>query len=52
MDVATLLHTRVADLRLEPDEADRLAPELDERVVQAVLSALVRYEDALLELAR
>ncbi|MBV9101400.1 MAG: hypothetical protein JOZ46_10920 [Candidatus Dormibacteraeota bacterium] len=52
MDVATLLHTRAADLHLEPGEAERLASELDERVVQAVLTALVRYEDALLELSR
>lgn len=52
MDTAALLHARSADLRLEPAEVEELAPLLDVRVVQAVLSALVRYEDALVELAQ
>ena len=51
MDVSVLLHARAADLHLQPAEIEELAPWLDERVVEAVLAGLIKYEDALLELS-
>lgn len=45
------LRSRASELGLTPDEWRSLQPALSDGVAAAVLAALVRYEDALVELA-
>lgn len=51
MDVLSLLQARREELRLTDAEVSQWAQVLDAEFVHAVLSALLRYEEALAELA-
>jgi len=52
MDSLALLRARSAELRLGEDEVASWAELLDTQFVQAVLSTLLQYEEALTELAQ
>jgi hypothetical protein len=46
------LRARADELGLRPEDIDSLAPAADDRLVDALLGSLIRFEDALLELSR
>jgi hypothetical protein len=52
VDVTALLRARAEELRLRDDEIAQWAARLDERIVRALLSALITFEDALGALGR
>ncbi len=52
MDTLPLLRARAGELELRGDEVEEWAQRLDDGFVQALLSNLLRYEEALVELAR
>ena len=52
MQTEALLRSRSAELRLDESEIEELAQLLDPDIVTAVLATLLRYEEALTELAR
>ena len=52
MDRASLLRSRAADLHLQDADIAELDGRVDDELVQAVLANLVKFEEALDELAR
>jgi hypothetical protein len=47
----TALRARADELALRPEDIDSWAAAVDDRLVEALLGSLIRFEDALLELS-